>query len=44
MPDDYDLNIDLPEDPETVAWRGGALIGGNPELFFKLLESDIDGI
>ena len=41
VPDDYDLNIDLPEDPDTVAWRGGALIGGNRELFARLVEGDI---
>ena len=43
VPDDYDLNIDLPQDPHTVAWRGGALVGARTDLFSQLLESDVDG-
>ena len=43
VPDDYDLNIDLPQDPDTLAWRGGALIGAKRELFSQLLDSDVDG-
>ena len=33
VPDDYDVTIEVPEKPDTVAWQGGALIGSSPQLF-----------
>lgn len=30
VPDDYEVNVILLEDPHLAAWRGGALVGASP--------------
>lgn len=30
VPDDYEINVVLLDDPQLAAWRGGALLGASP--------------
>jgi len=37
VPDDYELHISIPEDPDIVAWKGASMIGSSPKMFQSLL-------
>lgn len=37
IPDDYELKIDIPDNPDTVAWKGASIIGSSPNMFESLL-------
>lgn len=37
VPDDYDVHITIPDDPDIVAWKGASIIGASPKMFQSLL-------
>lgn len=37
VPDDYGVQITIPDDPDMVAWKGASMIGSSPKMFQSLL-------